>query len=247
MPSYGGPEGRALRRSPHDGPDAPFEGPDAPFEGPHTPFEGPDAPFEGPHTPFEGPHMPFEGPECPHAPFEGPDAPFQGPDAPFKGPDAPFEGPHAPFEGPECPHAPFEGPDAPFEGPDAPFEVRTVYRIATQVFIRGIQWISVALKNPETALRAEIPSLRNTIPKALDSNILVVLRFNAHGECLTCTMSTTTSEPGRRKAYSADLRWRIVFQRISMNLKLQAIAKNLNVSTATCYRICSLFERTGDV
>ncbi len=34
--SYGGPEGRALRRSPHDGPDAPFEGPDAPFEGPHA-------------------------------------------------------------------------------------------------------------------------------------------------------------------------------------------------------------------
>ncbi len=46
--SYGGPEGRALRRSPHDGPDAPFEGPDAPFEGPDASLEGPDASLEGP-------------------------------------------------------------------------------------------------------------------------------------------------------------------------------------------------------
>ncbi len=60
-------------------------------------------------------------------------------------------------------------------------------------------------------------------------------------------MSAISAEPGGRKAYSVDIRWRIVYQRIGMNLKLQAIARNLNVSTATCYRICSLFKRTGDV
>ena len=46
-----------------------------------------------------------------------------------------------------------------------------------------------------------------------------------------------SAEPGRRTAYSINLRWRIVYQRIGMNLSLEKIASNLNVSTSTAYAL----------
>ena len=61
-------------------------------------------------------------------------------------------------------------------------------------------------------------------------------------------MSTsTTAEPGRRRPYDKDLRWRIVYQRIDMNLTFNKIASNLNVSTATAQKVFTKFELTGHV
>ena len=51
----------------------------------------------------------------------------------------------------------------------------------------------------------------------------------------------------RKKAYSVDLRWRIVYQRIAINLPFTDVAKNLNVAISTAYRTYRLFERTGKV
>ncbi len=65
------------------------------------------------------------------------------------------------------------------------------------------------------------------------------------GKLLLSTMSSV--EPGRRKAYTNDLRWRIVYQRIGMHLPLEKIASNLNVSTSTAYRINARFRLTGSV
>ncbi len=47
-----------------------------------------------------------------------------------------------------------------------------------------------------------------------------------------------TAEPARKKAYSSDLRWRIVYQRIARNLTFEKIAKNL---------IYTQFHRTGGI
>ena len=58
---------------------------------------------------------------------------------------------------------------------------------------------------------------------------------------------STTAEPGRRRPYDKDLRWRIVYQRIGMNLTYSKIASNLNVSTATAQRVYVKFEHTGHV
>ena len=38
-----------------------------------------------------------------------------------------------------------------------------------------------------------------------------------------------SAEPSRTKSYSEDLRWRVVWQRISMDLSFRAIARNLNI------------------
>ena len=51
-------------------------------------------------------------------------------------------------------------------------------------------------------------------------------------------------EKHRTKAYDADLRWRIVYQRKAMGLTLQKVAENL---VATAYRTEQLFDETGDV
>ena len=56
-----------------------------------------------------------------------------------------------------------------------------------------------------------------------------------------------SAEPGRKKAYSEDIRWRIVWQKIALNCSFRDIAQNLNVSTGTAYNIYKLFETTGNV
>ena len=56
-----------------------------------------------------------------------------------------------------------------------------------------------------------------------------------------------SAEPSRKKAYSSDLRWRIVYQRIAMNLPFYKIAHNLNIAASTANRIYQLFEQTGGV
>ena len=51
----------------------------------------------------------------------------------------------------------------------------------------------------------------------------------------------------RRAPYSSDLRWRIVWQRLALNLKYQQIAENLSISVGTVHNIFKLFEETGEV
>ena len=56
-----------------------------------------------------------------------------------------------------------------------------------------------------------------------------------------------SAEPMRRSPYLKDLRWRIVWQRIALNLRYQKIAENLNISIGTVHNIFKLFQNTGDV
>ena len=56
-----------------------------------------------------------------------------------------------------------------------------------------------------------------------------------------------SAEPGRTKAYSLDIRWRIVWQRIGKGLKYREIATNLSVSLGTVSNIMQHFEATGCV
>ena len=54
----------------------------------------------------------------------------------------------------------------------------------------------------------------------------------------------TSAEPSRK---AADLRWRMIWQRIGMELSYQSIAANLNVALGTVYHTNRLFMETGDV
>ena len=60
------------------------------------------------------------------------------------------------------------------------------------------------------------------------------------------TMSRS-AEPCRRGPYSADLRWRVVWQRIALDLRFEDIARNLNIAVGTAYNIFKLFQDTGEV
>ena len=65
--------------------------------------------------------------------------------------------------------------------------------------------------------------------------------------CSAFLLVALSAEPGRKKAYSGDICWRVVYQRIGMHLTFEAIARNLNIATSTTHRIYSLFDRTGSV
>lgn len=56
-----------------------------------------------------------------------------------------------------------------------------------------------------------------------------------------------SAEPLRTKAYSPDIRWRIIWQRIGMGFSYRTIASHLNISVGTAYNIYELFEQTGCV
>lgn len=56
-----------------------------------------------------------------------------------------------------------------------------------------------------------------------------------------------SAEPGRKRAYSTDIRLRIVYQRIGMGLTFNTIARHLNVATSTVHRIFKQFELNGDI
>lgn len=77
---------------------------------------------------------------------------------------------------------------------------------------------------------------------------------NAHVCLLQCTGGKFESihvlmsaEPARKKAYSIDLQWRVVYQRIGMALPFYKIAKNLNIATSTAHHIYNKFANSGDV
>ena len=60
-------------------------------------------------------------------------------------------------------------------------------------------------------------------------------------------MAGISCEPGRKKAYSKDLRWRMVWQREVLGFKYHQIASNLNVHPSTVCRVAKLFDRSGSV
>ena len=54
-------------------------------------------------------------------------------------------------------------------------------------------------------------------------------------------------EPGRTKAYHEDLRWRIIWQKITTNKTIREISADLCVASSTVWRILDRFDRTGCV
>ncbi len=57
----------------------------------------------------------------------------------------------------------------------------------------------------------------------------------------------TSAEPGRKAPYSRDIRWRVIWQRIGMNLPFKKIAENLNIAASTACAHYKRFEVSGDV
>ena len=60
-------------------------------------------------------------------------------------------------------------------------------------------------------------------------------------------MERTSAEPGRKMAYSRDIGWRVVWQKIGMGLTFRQIAARLQIATGTAHRIFMRFRETGDV
>ena len=59
-------------------------------------------------------------------------------------------------------------------------------------------------------------------------------------------MAGVSAEPGR-KTYLCDLRWRVVWLRISQNLTFKKIGQRLCIAPSTAHAVYSRFEETGEV
>ena len=57
----------------------------------------------------------------------------------------------------------------------------------------------------------------------------------------------SSCEPGRRSAYSEDLRWKMVWQSEGLGLPNRIVAKNLCVDSSTVSRTLAVFRATGSV
>ena len=60
-------------------------------------------------------------------------------------------------------------------------------------------------------------------------------------------MNRTSAEPARTTAYSPDIGWRVVWQRLGMDLTFKQIAQRLQIAVGTAHRIFKRFMDTGDV
>ena len=60
-------------------------------------------------------------------------------------------------------------------------------------------------------------------------------------------MENTSAEPGRKVAYSRDIGWRVVWQKVGMGLTLRQIASRLQIATGTAHRIFARFQDTRDM
>ena len=56
-----------------------------------------------------------------------------------------------------------------------------------------------------------------------------------------------SAEPGRKTANSLDIRWRVVWQHLGMELPFRTIGMNLNIASSTACSIYQRFEQTGAV
>ena len=57
--------------------------------------------------------------------------------------------------------------------------------------------------------------------------------------CAACVIMS--AEPGRKRAYSDDIKWRVVYQRIGMQKSFSRIAASLNIAPSTAHRLYSSF------
>ena len=60
-------------------------------------------------------------------------------------------------------------------------------------------------------------------------------------------MCTLSAEPARTTAYSPDIGWRVVWQRLGKDSTFEQIGKRLQIAPSTAHRIFSRFRDTGNV
>ena len=64
---------------------------------------------------------------------------------------------------------------------------------------------------------------------ARDSNFQIVVKF--------VIANLMSAEPGHQQPYSLDIGWRVVWQRLGMELNFRDIARWLQIATSTAHRI----------
>ena len=64
---------------------------------------------------------------------------------------------------------------------------------------------------------------------------------------MSASSEAHSAEPGRKVAYSRDIIWRVIWQRLGMGLTFRSIASRLQIAVGTGHRIFQQFIKTGEV
>ena len=64
---------------------------------------------------------------------------------------------------------------------------------------------------------------------------------------MASSLESLSCDPKRTSAYSEDIRWRIIWQREVLGLKMEKVAQNLNLHPSMVCRVIKLFEETDTV
>ena len=60
-------------------------------------------------------------------------------------------------------------------------------------------------------------------------------------------LKMTSYEPRHSSAYSEDLRWRMIYQKLALGLRYADVSNNLGINKSTIQRTVSLFLTSGNV
>ena len=71
--------------------------------------------------------------------------------------------------------------------------------------------------------------------------------FSLNREREKLSVMASSAEPARTAAYSPDIGWRVVWQRVGMGLSFRDIATRLQIGLGTAHRLYTKFEETGEV
>ena len=125
-----------------------------------------------------------------------------------------------------------------------PMVVRLHVRVWWTIIIRQIEllctfphlilWIALGLQKIGYA------DLQTTNMNIITALLAVVLCKTIFGTMYSC-------ESARTKAYSNNLRWRMVYQRCMLGLTYEEVASRLSVDPSTVWRVVQRFEEHGTV
>ena len=91
----------------------------------------------------------------------------------------------------------------------------------------------------------------HTLLTSVRACVALVMRADARKRIvwrgIQTEMNRTPAESARTIAYSPDIGWRVMWQRLGMDLTFKQIAQCLQIAVGTAHRISKRFMNTGDV
>ena len=106
-----------------------------------------------------------------------------------------------------------------------------------------LPWITRGIPSNAESIHVQLRHIRNLPCQQVVSCVVGLAQLASY----LYQQMAQTGEPGRRKSYADDLRWRIVWLKKVRELSNRTVSRLLSVSPSTVSRIVERFNRIGEV